>query len=324
MEKISYEVLIIGSGPAGLSAGIYAVRAGLSTLIISGGQFGGQLTQTTLVENYPGFEKGVLGPDLMDKMSKQASRIGVIIKQETVEKIDFSQKPFKAKVGNIWYEGKSVIIATGTETKWLGIPSEKKFLGRGVATCATCDGFFYKNKKVVVLGGGDTALEEALFLTKFATEVTVVHRRDSLRASKAMQDKAFDNQKIKFIWNSEVLEILGEEKVTGIKIKDKKLQKETTFFCDGVFIAIGHLPQTEIFKGQVELDEKGYIKIGLNNKETLVKEENQKYKMMTSVEGVFAAGDCHDYDYKQAITAAGFGCMAALEAEKWTQENVNF
>lgn len=330
MEKI-YDVLIIGSGPAGLTAGIYSVRSGLSTLMISGKQPGGQLTQTTMVENFPGFFEGVMGPVLMENMRKQAIRLGAVEKNGIVEKVDFSQRPFKVWVNEELYQGKSVIIATGTETKWLGIPSEQKFIGHGVATCATCDGFFYKDKKVIVVGGGDTALEEAIFLTRFACEVIVIHRRDKLKASKAMQDTAFANKKIKFIWNSTVEEIVGEEKVTGIKIREiggsglpslkatADQGKVREIETEGVFVAIGHIPQTEIFKGQVEIDDKGFVII--DQKLKTEEREKNKYKMMTSVGGVFAAGDIHDSIYKQAITAAGFGCMAALEVEKWLQKN---
>jgi len=315
MEKI-YDVLILGSGPAGLTAGIYSVRAGLLTLLISGSSPGGQLTQTTLVENFPGFTDGVMGPVLMDNMRKQALKLGVSEITGIVERIDFSQKPFRVWAGEEEYQGKSVIIATGTETKWLEIPSEAKFIGHGVSSCATCDGFFFKDKKIVVVGGGDTAFEEAIFLTKFASSVTIIHRRDKFRASNIMQERAKANPKISFVLNSVVDEILGAEKVIGIKTKNTISGEITEIQTDGVFVAIGHIPQTEIFKEAIERDEKGYIKIGHTANGT----RHTLYKMMTSVPGVFAAGDVHDHIYKQAITAAGFGCMAALEAEKWLSE----
>jgi len=327
MENNIFDVIIIGSGPAGLTAGIYTVRAGLSTLMISGVQPGGQLTQTTMVENFPGFPAGVMGPQLMENMRKQATGLGVIEVTGIVEKVEFKEKSFKVWVGENLYLGRSVIIATGTETKWLGIPTEKKFIGRGLATCATCDGFFYKDKKVVVVGGGDTALEEALFLTKFASEVTVIHRRDSLRASKVMQERVMSNPKISFVWNSVVEEVKGDDNVKSISIKNIISNETSEIVCDGVFVAIGHRPNTTPFTGQVKIDDKGFILTSINlkeNQKSNIKNQNGEeetiYKMMTSVEGVFAAGDVHDNLYKQAITAAGFGCMAALEVEKWLGE----
>ncbi|MCS7116515.1 MAG: thioredoxin-disulfide reductase [Nitrososphaerota archaeon] len=296
-------VIIIGSGPAGLTAAIYVARGGLEPLVISGSTPGGQLVLTTEVENYPGFETGILGPELIERMRRQAERFGAKFVDGDATKVDFSKRPFKVWVGEDVYEGDAVIIATGASAKWLGLESEQRLRGRGVSSCATCDGFFFAGKDVVVVGGGDTALEEALFLTKFVKSVTIVHRRDTLRASKILQDRAFSNEKIKFRWNSEVVEILGKDRVVGVRLKNVKTGELSELKCDGVFIAIGHKPNTELFKGQIELNNEGYV---------VVKEGT--YGTSTSVEGVFVAGDAYDYKYRQAITAAASGCKAAIDA----------
>ena len=300
-----YDVIIIGSGPAGLTAAIYTSRSQLKTLVVAGAMWGGQLMLTTEVENFPGFKEGILGPDLMDTMRKQAKGFSAEMIFEDATAVDFSSKPFKVTVGSKVYQGKSVIIATGASSKWLGLESESRLRGRGVSVCATCDAAFFKDKKAVVVGGGDTAMEEALALSKFVREVKVIHRRDELRASKILQERVFQNPKIEFIWNSTVQEILGKDKVEGVRLKEVDTDEEFELACDAVFVAIGYKPNTEIFKGQVELDEKGYV---VANKGT-----------KTSVAGVFAAGDVHDYRYRQAITAAGEGCKAALDAEKYLE-----
>ena len=297
-----YDVIIIGSGPAGLTAATYTTRANLKTLVIAGIKWGGQLMLTTLVENYPGFPDGIQGPDLMMAMRKQAERFGAEIKDVDSKTADFSQRPFKVSTAEKTYEGKSVIIATGADTKWLDVPGEKEKIGRGVSSCAPCDAFFFKEKQVIVVGGGDSAMEEALVLTKFARKVTVVHRKNTLRASQIMQDRARQNPKISFMFNSEVTEVLGETNVKGVKIKNNKTNGVKELPIDGVFVAIGHIPNSTIFKG-IEVDQKGFIRV------------KDHYK--TNIDGVFVAGDVHDYHYKQAVTAAGFGCMAALEAERW-------
>ncbi|MDH5437682.1 MAG: thioredoxin-disulfide reductase [Candidatus Bathyarchaeota archaeon] len=300
-----YDTIIIGSGPAGLTATTYASRAKLKTLVVAGAKWGGQLMLTTEVENFPGFKEGILGPDLMDNMWKQAKRFGAETIFEDATAVDFSSKPFKVTAGNKVYEGKTVIIATGASAKWLGLESEKRLRGRGVSVCATCDAAFFKDKKVAVVGGGDTAIEEALALSKFAREVKVIHRRDKLRASKILQERAFNDPKIEFIWNSTVQEILGKDRVEGVRLRKVDSNKEFELACDAVFIAIGWKPETEIFKGQIELDQAGYV----------VAKDTTK----TNVEGVFVAGDAQDYRYRQAITAAGAGCMAALDAEKYLE-----
>ena len=311
-----YDIIILGSGPAGLTAGIYSVRAGYKTLMISGTKWGGQLMLTTLVENYPGFADGIQGPDLMMAMRKQAERLGVEFLNTDFTQADFSEKPFKITADNKVYEAKAVIIATGADSIWLNVPGEMQLRGKGVSTCAVCDAFFFRGKNVVIVGGGDSAMEEALVLSKVANAVTVIHRRDSFRASKTMQDRVFADPKIKVIWNKMVTKYTGIEHVKGIILKDLKSGKEEEFKTDGVFVAIGHKPNTEKFKG-IELDGKGYI----------VKKEIKDelgllgYRSATSVPGVFVGGDVHDYRYKQAITAAGFGCMAALDADRWLQEN---
>jgi len=299
-------VIVIGSGPAGLTAAIYAARANLEPVVIAGKTPGGLLMLTTEVENFPGFPEGVLGPELMDRMTRQAERFGAKMVYDDATAVDFSSKPLKVHVGDRVYEGLSVIIATGASPRWLGLPSEEKLRGRGVSSCATCDAFFFKGMEVIVVGGGDTAMEESLFLTRFANRVTVVHRRDRLRASKILQERAFKNPKIQFIWDTVVEEILGEERVEGVRLRNVKTGEATNFKCGGVFIAIGHKPNTEIFKGQIEMDEKGYI---------AMRDESR-----TSVEGVFAAGDVHDHRYRQAVTAASAGCKAAMDAEKYLGE----
>ncbi|MFB0513998.1 MAG: thioredoxin-disulfide reductase [Candidatus Bathyarchaeia archaeon] len=299
-------MVVIGSGTAGLTAALYTSRAKLKTLVVAGAMWGGQLMLTTEVENFPGFKEGILGPDLMDNMWKQAERFGSEMIFDDATAVDFSSKPFKVMVGSKVYEGKSVIIATGASARWLGLESETRLRGRGVSVCATCDAAFFKDKKAVVVGGGDTAIEEALALSKFAREVKVIHRRDKLRASKILQERAFKNPKIEFIWNSTVQEILGKDRVEGIRLRKVDSNEEFELACDAVFIAIGWKPETEIFKGQIELDKAGYV----------IAKDTTK----TSVEGVFVAGDAQDYRYRQAVTAAGAGCKAAMDAEKYLEE----
>jgi thioredoxin reductase (NADPH) len=298
-----YDVIVLGSGPAGLTAAIYTSRAGLKTLVVAGATWGGQLMLTREVENFPGFEKGILGPDLMATIKKQAERCGAELILEHATAADFKCKPFKVTAGGKVYEAKTVIIATGASAKWLGLESETRLRGRGVSVCATCDAPFFRNKKVVVVGGGDTAMEEALFLSKVAGEVTVIHRRNKLRACKCLQDSAFAEPKISFVWNSVVTEVLGKDRVKGVKLKNVVSGEESVLSCDGVFLAIGYTPNTDIFKDQIELDETGYI---------VVKKGTQ-----TNIPGVFVAGDVADYRYRQAIAAAGSGCKAALDAEKY-------
>jgi thioredoxin reductase (NADPH) len=305
---MTYDVIIIGSGPAGLTAGIYASRAKLKTLLVAGSEWGGQLMLTTEVENFPGFKEGVQGPDLMDHMWGQAELFGTDFVFEDATAVDFSSKPFEVSAGNGAYEGKSVIIATGSSARWLGLESEERLRGRGVSVCATCDAAFFKDKKAVVVGGGDTAMEEALALSKFASEVKVVHRRDSLRASKILQERTFNEPKIDFIWNSTVKEILGKDKVEGVRLGRTDSDEESELACDAVFIAIGRKPNTEIFKGQIELDRRGYVAATDETK--------------TSVDGVFVAGDATDYRYRQAVTSAGAGCKAALDAQRYLEEGI--
>jgi len=299
--------VIIGSGCAGLTAAIYAARANLQPLVIRGLEAGGQLTLTTLVENFPGFPKGVQGPELIDLMHKQATEFGAEFLEGNVTRANLSRRPFVVEVEEQRIETRALIIASGASAKLLGLESERKLLGHGVSTCATCDGYFFRGKEVVVVGGGDTAAEEALFLTRYATKVSVIHRRDQLRASKIMQDRLLRNEKVKMVWNSVVADVLDPEKgeVTGVKLRDVKDAKETVLPCHGVFIGIGHQPNTGLFRGQLDMDEVGYI----------ITHDGAK----TSVPGVFAAGDVRDRVYRQAITAAGSGCMAAIDAEKFLE-----
>lgn len=310
-----YDVIILGGGPAGFTAGIYAVRAGLKTLCIAGIKWGGQLMLTTLVENYPGFPDGIQGPDLMASMRKQAEKLGVDILNTNFTQADFTEKPFKVTADGKIYEGKSVIITTGADSIWLNVPGEIQLRGKGVSTCATCDAFFFRGKDVVVVGGGDSAMEEALYLSNVCKSVTIVHRREAFRASKAMQDRVFAQPKIKILWSKIVTKYLGTDKVIGVVLKNTKTGKEEEFITDGVFVAIGHIPNTEKFKG-IELDAKGYIV----RKEVTDKTGMLKLRSATSVPGVFVGGDVHDHHYRQAVTAASFGCMAALDADTWLKE----
>jgi thioredoxin reductase (NADPH) len=302
------KVIIIGSGPAGYTAAIYAARANLAPLMLTGIQPGGQLMLTTLVENYPGFVEGIQGPELMETMKKQAEHFGTELIAEDVTAVDFSKPPFVVRAGERAFESHTVIIATGASSKLLGLPAESKLMGRGVSTCATCDGFFFKDQNIMVVGGGDSALEEALYLSRLGRRVDVVHRRDALRGSKIMQERAFKNPKIKFLWDTVVHDILdvAKGKVTSVFLKNLKTNAREERPVDGLFVAIGHQPNTQIFRGQVELSPNEYIKVKPGTTET-------------SVPGVFAAGDVQDHVYRQAVTAAGTGCMAALEAERYLE-----
>jgi thioredoxin reductase (NADPH) len=301
-------MVIIGSGPAGLTAAVYAARANLQPLLIEGKEPGGQLTLTTLVENFPGFSDGIMGPQLMDEIRKQALRFGTEIATSYVHAVKLNEHPFRVYYGDQQILAKTVVISTGSSAKLIGIQSELQLMGHGVSTCATCDGFFYRGKEIAVVGGGDSAMEEATFLTKFATKVSVIHRRETLRASKIMQERAFENPKIKFIWNTIVDEVLGQKGtgVTGLKLRNVKTEQTSELKVDGLFVAIGHNPNTDIFKGQIDLDSHGYIK-------------TEPDSTRTNVPGVFACGDVQDPVFRQAITAAGTGCMAAIEAERWLE-----
>ncbi|MEM0951498.1 MAG: thioredoxin-disulfide reductase [Cyanobacteria bacterium P01_H01_bin.74] len=307
-KKQHESLIIVGSGPAGWTAAVYAARANLQPLVLQGTQPGGQLTITTDVENFPGFPDGIMGPDLMEKFQAQAERFGTNVVYDTVTDVDFSSRPFKLTADDGDYTADSVIVATGASAQWLGLEAEKELMGRGVSSCATCDGAFFRGKDVVIVGGGDTAMEEATFLTRFCTKVTVIHRRDTLRASKIMQDKAFANPKIEFCWNNQIVDIVGtkETGVTAVKLKntqDGSLQEMAT---QAVFVAIGHKPNTDIFKGKLDLHDNGYLKVPPGS-------------VRTNVDGVFACGDVIDHHYRQAITAAGTGCMAAMDAEKYLE-----
>ncbi|WP_084418056.1 thioredoxin-disulfide reductase [Henriciella litoralis] len=311
-ETIHSEILIIGSGPAGWTAAIYAARAMRETRVVAGLQPGGQLTITTEVENYPGFSE-IQGPELMEKMREHAEKMGTHISEDHISEVDLESRPFKA-VGEsgVTYTGDAMIVCTGAQAKWLGLPSEQKFQGFGVSACATCDGFFYRGKEVLVIGGGNTAVEEALFLTNFASKVTVVHRRDSFRAEKILQDRLFKHPKVEILWDTVLEEVIGDENplgVTGAKLKNVKTGEEFTRDAHGVFIAIGHAPSTELFKGKLDMKANGYL-------------ITEAGTTKTNVPGVYAAGDVTDETYRQAVTAAGMGCMAALEAEHWLEEQV--
>jgi len=299
------KVIIIGSGPAGLTAAIYAARAGLEPLMIEGMEAGGQLMLTTDVENYPGFPDGVMGPEMMELFRKQAERFGTRILRSDVSRVDFSERPFKMWIGDELQEAAAVIVSTGASAQWLGVPGEEKLRGHGVSACATCDGFFFRDREIVVVGGGDSAMEEALFLTKFASKVTIVHRRDEFRASKIMVDRALAHDKIDVRWNSVVEEVLGEDSVTGVILRNVETDETEAFSTEGVFVAIGHTPNTAVFDGQLDLNEKGYLETFENT--------------MTSIPGVFGAGDVVDFTYRQAITAAGMGSAAAIDAERWLE-----
>ncbi len=306
-KKTNFDVIIIGAGPSGYTAGIYCSRAGYDTLILSGILPGGQLVNTTEVENYPGFENSIMGPDLMIDMRKQSQKMGTTIIDDEVVDVDFRRKPFKVLTASEEYEGRAVIIATGANPRKMGLKGEETFSGKGVSYCATCDGPFFRNQEIVVVGGGDSAIEEATFLTKFASTVHIVHRRAELRASKVMQERALSNEKIKVHWDSAVIDIKGDKKVQQAILKNLKTNEETTLEIGGLFVAIGHTPNTKIFEKQIDLDDQGYVVL--------------KNNTHTNMEGIFAAGDVHDRTYRQAITAAAFGCMAAIDVDKYISES---
>lgn len=306
-EGEPWDIVIIGSGPSALTAAIYSTRGAASTLVLAGESWGGQLMLTTDVDNFPGFPEGVQGPELMQKMRNQAERFGAEIIEKSVSEVLLAEKPFRLKAGDQEYLAHSVIIATGADTKWLDVPGEAKLRGRGISSCAPCDAPFFKDKEVIVVGGGDSAMEEALVLTKYATKVTIVHRREEFRASAAMQKRVFDNEKINVIWNKEVTELFGEQKLESVKLKDTQTGEISEMKADGLFVAIGHTPATSIFKDLITLDEKGYI----------IPQPRDHFRSATNLDGVFVAGDVHDYTYRQAITAAGLGCMAGMDALKY-------
>ncbi len=301
----AYKVIILGSGSAGLTAAIYAARAQLKPLVIAGSQRGGQLTTTTDVENFPGFPQGVQGPELMEMMRRQAERFEADFIDEDATAVDFSQRPFRITVAGDTISTETAIIATGAGANWLGVPNEQRLIGHGISSCAPCDAFFFREKEVAVVGGGDSAMEEALFLTKFATRMTIIHRRDQFRASKIMAERALRHGKIHVLWDTTVEDVVGNGLVTGLRLKDLKTGNLRDFKVDGLFVAIGHHPNTELFRGQLELDDQGYVVLKRNT--------------MASVTGVFAAGDVHDRRYRQAVTAAGWGCMAAMDVEKFLE-----
>ena len=323
-----HNVIIIGSGPSGWAAAIYLARADLAPVMFSGEKSGGQLMLTTEVENFPGFPKGIMGPDLMMGMREQATRFGTHILDQNVTKVDFTSKPFRVWSGETEYQAKAVLISTGAEFVWLDVPGEQQFTGRGVSSCAVCDAAFFRDKVTYVVGGGDAAMEDTLALTKFAKEVTVVHRRDSFKASKIMQERVLHNPKVKVLWNSTVEEIKGDQKVTSVVVKDVTTSTTKELPADGVFVAIGHRPSTQLFKDKITLDEKGFVvtrlALGKQSLDLATKALDANnfvaYPTSTSVDGVFAAGDVVDFRYKQAITAAGLGCMASLDIEKWLEE----
>jgi thioredoxin reductase (NADPH) len=302
------KVLVVGSGPAGLTAAIYTARADLDPLMIEGMERGGQLMLTTEVENYPGFPEGIMGPELMDSMRKQAERFGTRIVSSDISRVDLSSRPFKVWVGDDLYESESIIVSTGASARWLGVPGESRLRGYGVSACATCDGFFFRDRDIAIVGGGDSSMEEAIFLTKFASKVTIVHRRDEFRASKIMAQRALDHPKIEVLWNTTVEEVLGDDLVTGLRVKNVETGDTSVLSVEGFFLAIGHDPNTKIFQGQLDLDATGYI-------------VTHSGSTATSVEGVFAAGDVVDHYYQQAVTAAGMGCQAAIDVEHWLNRN---
>jgi len=303
-------VIVIGSGPAGFTAALYAARANLAPLVLKGLEAGGQLMLTTDVENYPGFADGLLGPELMDQMEKQAARFGAEILPVHVTDVDLSERPFVVRAGDQEWRGRTIIVATGATARWLGVPGEEKLRGRGVSACATCDGFFFRDRELVVVGGGDTAMEEATFLTKFASKVTIVHRREDFRASKVMSARALANPKVDVIWNTTVAEVHGDDAVSGVTLNDIRTDRSRTFAADGLFVAIGHDPNTALFRGKLALDDEGYVTVA-------------EPRAATSVPGVFAAGDVTDRIYRQAVTAAGQGCKAAIDAERFLEDEAH-